>query len=135
MSSAALSLQQAIFASLTADAALTALLGGPRIYDGAPQGSAFPYLTFGQSTARDWSTATDDGKEHIFTIHVWSRTRGTSEAQAIMDAVRAALHDQPLTLDGHRLVNLRAEFSDSRRDPDGQTMHGMVRFRAVTEPA
>jgi hypothetical protein len=135
MSSAAWSLQQAIFAKLTSDSTLTTLLGGPRIYDGAPQGSAFPYLTFGQSTARDWSTATDQGNEHIFTIHTWSRARGTSQTQAILDAVRAALHDQPLTLDGHRLVNLRAEFSDSRRDPDGETYHGTVRFRAVTEPA
>lgn len=134
MPSAAWSLQQAIFAKLIGDTTLTTLLGGPRLYDGAPQGSAFPYLTFGQSTARDWSTATDDGNEHILTLHVWSRARGASQTQAIMDAIRAALHDQPLDVDGHRLVNLRAEFSDSRRDPDGETTHGTVRFRAVTEP-
>ena len=51
-----------------------------------------------------------------------------------MAAVRTALHDQPLTLAGHRLINLRHELSEARRDPDGDTIHGIARFRAVTEP-
>ncbi len=49
--------------------------------------------------------------------------------------MRAALNDQQLSLDGHRLVNLRHELSEARRDPDGETYHGIARFRAVTEPA
>ena len=36
------SLQQSVFAALTADAALTALLGAGRIFDDVPQGSAAP---------------------------------------------------------------------------------------------
>ena len=51
-----------------------------------------------------------------------------------MAAARAALHGQPLTLDGHRLINLRHEFSEARRTPDGDTYQGIARFRAVTEP-
>ncbi len=39
-----------------------------------------------------------------------------------------------LTLAGHRLVNLRQEFAEHRREPDGETIHGIARFRAVTEP-
>jgi hypothetical protein len=134
MPSAAWALQQAIFATLTADAPLTALLGGTRIYDDVPQGAAFPYLTFGQSTARDRSTGSDDGNEHILTLHVWSQANGKRQAHEIMGAIRTALHDQPLTLSGHRLINLRHEFSEARRDPDGETTHGVARFRAVTEP-
>jgi hypothetical protein len=49
--------------------------------------------------------------------------------------VRTALHDQALSLAGHRLVNLRHELSEARREPDGDTTHGIVRYRAVTEPA
>jgi hypothetical protein len=135
MSAAAWSLQQSIFAALTADAALTALIGPGRIYDDVPQGSALPYLTLGQSTARDWSTATSDGTEHILTLHVWSNAKGKKQAHEVLAAVRSALHDQPLTLAGHRLVNLRHEFSEARRSPDGETIHGTARFRAVTEPA
>jgi Protein of unknown function (DUF3168) len=135
MPSASWSLQQSIFATLTADAALLALLGAPRVYDDVPPGTDFPYLTFGQSTARDWSTGSDDGNEHILTLHVWSQANGKRQAHEIMGAIRSALHDQSLTLAGHRLINLRHEFSEARRDPDGDTTHGIARFRAVTEPA
>ena len=135
MPSASWSLQQSIFATLAADSAITTLLGADRIYDDVPQGSPLPYLTLGQSTVRDWSTGTDDGNEHLLTLHVWSDARGKKQASEIAAAVRTALHDQPLTLVGHRLVNLRHEFSEARRDPDGSTIHATVRFRAVTEPA
>ena len=133
--SASWSLQQSIFAALTADATLTALLGAGRIYDDVPQGTSPPYLAFGQTTARDWSTAGEDGTEHIVTLHVWSAARGKKQAHEILGAVRAALHDRPLTLTGHRLINLRHESSEARRDPDGETIHGTARFRAVTESA
>jgi hypothetical protein len=135
MPSASSSLQQSIFSTLSANAALTALVGSDRIYDDVPQGSPLPYLTIGQTTVRDWSTATEDGNEHIFTLHVWSGAKGKKETSEIMGAIRNALHDQPLALTGHRLVNLRHEFSEARRAPDGETIHGIARFRAVTEPA
>ena len=135
MSSSSWALQQSIFATLAADATLLALLGGPRVYDDVPQASAFPYLTFGHSLVRDWSTGSEDGSEHVVTLHVWSQGKGKKEAHEIMGAVRTALHDQALSLAGHRLVNLRHELSEARREPDGDTTHGIVRYRAVTEPA
>jgi len=134
MSSAAWALQKSVHAALTADVPLTALLGGPRIYDDVPRGASFPYLTFGLSTERDWSTGGEAGAEHVLTLHVWSEAGGRKETHEIIGAVRAALHDAALTLVGHRLVNLRHELSDARREPDGETYHGIVRFRAVTEP-
>jgi hypothetical protein len=133
MSSAAFALQKAIFETLTNDAATLAALGGPRIYDDAPARVQFPFVTFGQSTARDWSTGSDDGYEHLITLNVWSRARGSKEAQVVLAAVRAALHDQDLAVSGHHLVNLRHEHSEVRRDGDGETFHGVARFRAVTE--
>jgi Protein of unknown function (DUF3168) len=134
MASAAWALQQAIFAALTADAGLVALLGGPRVYDDVPTRAEFPYVTFAQSQERDWSTGSEAGGEHILTLHVWSRGGGRKETAEIMGAVREVLHDAALELSGFRLANLRHEFSDARRDPDGETYHGIVRFRAVTEP-
>jgi hypothetical protein len=127
-------LQQAVFAALTADAALTALLGPGRILDDVPQGTAMPYVTLGPATLRDASTGTEDGTEHGLAIHVWSGARGKKETHAILSAIRAALHDRPLALTGHRLVNLRHQLSEVRRDPDGATLHGLARFRALTEP-
>jgi Protein of unknown function (DUF3168) len=133
MPSAAWSLQKAIFAALAADATLLALLGGPRIYDDVPQASAFPYISFGPLTARDWSTATDAGTEHTITLNVWSQAKGRAQVHEIMSAARAVLHGQSLTLDGHRLINLRHESSEARRSADGETYLGTARFRAVTE--
>ena len=134
MASAAWALQQAIVSTLSADAGLLALLGGARIYDDVPTRADFPYVTFAQTQERDWSTGSEDGLEHILTLHVWSRGGGRMEALKIMGAVRAALHDQALVLSGFRLVNLRHELSEARRDVDGETYHGIVRLRAVTEP-
>jgi Protein of unknown function (DUF3168) len=134
MASAAFALQAAVFARLQGDAGLTAMLGGPRVYDDVPVRADFPYLTFGQSIERDWSTATDDGKEHTLTVHVWSRAAGRKESDDILELVRGLLHTAALTLSGHRLINLRHEMTEVRRDPDGETFHGIARFRAVTEP-
>ena len=133
MSSAGFALQKAIFEKLTSDAPTLAALGGPRVYDDAPARTEFPFVTFGQSSERDWSTGSDEGYEHLVTLHVWSRARGRREAEQVIAAARAALHDQDLALAGHRLINLRHEFSEARRDSDGETFHGIARFRAVTE--
>ncbi len=133
MSSAGFALQKAIFEKLTSDAPTLAALGGPRVYDDAPARTEFPFVTFGQSSERDWSTGSDEGYEHLVTLHVWSRARGRREAERVIAAARAALRDQDLALAGHRLINLRHEFSEARRDSDGETFHGIARFRAVTE--
>lgn len=134
MTSAGWSLQRSVFAALTADSKVTGLLGGERVYDHVPRGAAFPYVTFGQSVERDWSTGSEEGSEHILTLHVWSQSAGRKQAEMIMAAMRAVLHDKALTLSGYRLINLRHEFSDARRDPDGETVHGIMRLRALTEP-
>jgi Protein of unknown function (DUF3168) len=134
MSDPGWALQVALHATLLADTALTTLLGGNKVYDHVSRSRTYPYITFGQSTQRDWSTGTETGSEHAITLHVWSQDGGRQQAAEILDAVRAALHDQPLTLAGHRLVNLRTEALDIRRDPDGETFHGMLRLRATTEP-
>ena len=132
--SASWALQKAIHEALATDAALIAVLGGTRIHDDPPQDGPFPFVSLGQTSAVDWGTGTEDGEEHTVTLHVWSRQGGKKEAQVIMAAIRAVLHQASLTLGNHRLVNLRHEFSDARRDADGETMHGTVRYRAVTEP-
>jgi hypothetical protein len=134
MSSAAWDLQQAVHASLAADSGVLALLGGDRVYDDVPQGAAFPYLALAGFTVRDWATGTEPGTEINFTVNAWSRGAGHKEAHHLAEAVRTALHDAPLSLSGHHLVNLRHEASDARRERDSDTYRISVRFRAVLEP-
>lgn len=132
--SASWGLQKGIYETLKDNPAITGLLGGPNIYDDAPQNANYPYLTFGESIARDWSTGSDDGLEHILTLHVWSRAGGKKETHEIIEAIRQVLKNGAVPVDEHHLVNLRHEFSEARQDPDGETYHGIVRYRAVTEP-
>jgi hypothetical protein len=128
-------LQRSIYQALSGSPELTALLGGVRIFDDAPQSAAYPFITLGQSVIRDWSTGSEDGAEHSLTLHVWTRAGGKKQVLEIIEAIKAVLHDQPLLLEDHYLINLRHEFSEARLDPDGDTFHGIVRYRAVTEPA
>lgn len=132
---ASLALQTAVVTALVANAELTAATGGvARIYDDVPPTTPYPYLSIGQTIERDWSSGTEDGREHTLTLHVWSRAAGRREAQEMAQVARATLHQAILTLDGHRLINLRHEFTEARREPDGETYRALVRFRAVTEP-
>lgn len=134
MPSAGWALQTAIHQRLTSDAPLTALLGGAHVWDHVPRGAAYPHVTIGISTERDWSTGGEPGSEHILTLNVWSRAAGRREAQSIATAVREALHNQALTLTAHRLVNLQHELSEVRRDVPSEMYRGVIRLRAVTEP-
>lgn len=135
MTSASVELQKAVFAALSADAELVQALGADRIHDHAPANLAFPYITFGRSTVSDWSTGTEDGAEHIFTIHVWSKAKGKAQVLEIMAIARRILHDAALVLTGYRLINLRQEFEEARYSEDHAVYHGILRYRAVTEPA
>ena len=131
MNSAA-ELQKAIFEALAANGALAVLVGA-RVFDHAPANAAFPYITFGRTSVYDWSTGTESGTEQLFTLHVWSKAKGKKEALEIMELARGTLHDAALELEGHKLVNLRLEFSEARYDDRNEAHHGLLRFRAVVE--
>lgn len=134
MSAPAVELQKAVFEALGGDAALAAIVG-TRIFDHAPANVAFPYISFGRTSIYDWSTGTENGSEQLFTLHVWSKAKGKKETLDIMDLARARLENAAPALDGHYLVNLRLEFAEARYDDDLTVHHGLLRFRAVTEPA
>jgi len=123
-----LALQKAIYTRLAGDAALAALVA-TRLYDNVPGDAGLPYLALGENETRDWP----GGTEHRLALHAFSRGGGRAEAKRIMGAVNAALHDASLTLEGHELVNLRFLDGTTRREADGMTWRGTIRFRAVTE--
>jgi len=134
MTSPAVDLQKAIHGLLTADAALVARLGGQKVFDATPPNAAFPYVSFGRTSMYDWSTGTESGTEQLFTIHVWSKAKGKTETLEIMETIRQLVDAAPPELEGHALVNLQLEFAEVRFDDDISVHHGLLRFRAVTEP-
>ncbi len=86
MTSAGLELQKALLALLKADGALEKLIEG-RVYDRVPEKAEFPYVTLGSSNIYDWSTATERGSEHLFTLNVWNRASGRKSVFTIMNII------------------------------------------------
>ena len=128
-------LQQAIYSALIVDGAVKSLVGDPaRLFDDVPPDTVFPYVTLGEISTSDWSTSTERAFEHRVTLHAWSRYGGRKEVKDVMAAINDALHDASLSLTGHRLIDIFFQASDVFRDPDGETYHGVMRYRAITEP-
>ena len=134
MASDTQTLQQAVFAHLTGDTALSALLGGAKVHDRPPDGAAMPYVTLGMTRAFNADTASEKAQEHLFTLHIWSSAGGRKEAMLVADAVRLRMESLPSVSGTMRIISVRSQGEDIEHDPDLRAFHGMLRFRAVTEP-
>ena len=133
--SAASALQRAIYARLSADAALAALTGANAVTDRRPAAPGAPLVVLAGIDSTDHSTATEPGEEHVVSLDIWTDAAGHRQAQAIAAAVRTALHDAALALSGHRLVLLFHRDTRISRDGASRFHRAQMRFRAVTEPA
>jgi hypothetical protein len=140
--------QTALLARLDATAALTDQLavhaytpGKKALYDHVPQaddaGNAvpFPYVAIGDETDVPWDTDDSVGREATITIHTLSRYKGKKQAQNIMGAIKAALHQHALAVAGQVTVLCYWEYAEIFTEPDGVTRHGVQRFRIITEGA
>jgi hypothetical protein len=126
---AAAALQEAVFAHLSADPAVTALLGGA-IHDALPAGPLPPlYLSLGPELARDRSDATAAGAEHEFTLSIVADSTGFHLAKTAAAAVCDALADANLTLTRGRLVALQFTRATAKRDSGGRRRIDLT-FRA-----
>ena len=123
-------LQTAVFSKLSTDSNLTSVLKA-KVFDDIPENTDYPYVQLGEDTAIDYSAKDQTGSEVSVNVDVWSRYRGSLEAKNIMDRVHTLLHDSSLSVTGSNFINMRFEFSDIIRDPDGITRHGVMRFRAI----
>ena len=123
-------LQTAIYTKLSTDNNLTSTLGAS-VFDDIPEETPYPYVQLGEDTAIDYSTKDQTGSEVTVNVDIWSRYRGSLQAKNIMDRVHTLLHDSSLSVTGSNFINMRFEFSDIIRDPDGITRHGVMRFRAI----
>jgi hypothetical protein len=134
-----LALRTAIRARLVADAGLTALLGGQRVYDEPPRGTDPPYVVFGDASTQDWSATGVTGHSHALELVVWSAQGGDSEALGVAGALADLLADAPLALSGHRLVRLGIASQEVSRpdanDPSAALRRAIVRLSALTELA
>lgn len=126
-----LPLQTALFSKLTGDTALMALV--ENVYDRPPQGAAFPYITIGDSAAKDLSNKLAPATDNRTVIHVWSRQGGRAETAAIMNRLYELLHQGTLTVSGHTLVMMHFTGNTLILENDGETYHGTLVLRIVLQ--
>lgn len=101
------------------------------VFDFVPDKTVFPYITVGDDTAVDWGAKDFDGMDYTINIHTWSRARGRKECKDIMFEVYRVLHLNDLNISGFKTVLCRFDFAESSLDPDGQTYHGVQRFKVI----
>ena len=130
MSIGQFALQTAIYSTLSNDNNLTSTLGAG-VFDEVIEGATYPFVVLGEETAIDYGTKDLVGGETTINIHIWSQYKGSKETKNIMDRIHDLLHDSDISVSGFNLINLRFEYSDIMRDPDGVTRHGVMRFRAI----
>ena len=130
MSIGQFALQTTIYSTLSSDNTLTSTLGSG-VYDEVVEGATYPFVALGEETAIDYSTKNTNGGETTINVHIWSQYKGSKETKQIMDRIHDLLHDSDISVSGFNLINLRFEYSDIMRDPDGVTRHGVMRFRAI----
>jgi len=126
-------LRKAMRNRLLADSIFTARLGGAKVFDEAPPGTPYPYVTFGDAQQRDWSTNSGRGAEQVVTLNIWTNQNGMRDALDIADQLILLLDEAPLTLTQNRLIDLRFVASETRRLNDGKLARVSVRLRATTE--
>lgn len=132
--SAALALRAAVRQRLAADAALVALLGGPRVYDEPPRALPPPYVALAGCESADVSADETPAEEHALSFEIWSREGGLSETLQIAERVARLLDGAALALDGHRLASLAWRTTEAARFTDAGLRRAAMTFRAVTEP-
>jgi hypothetical protein len=134
VSSPSQELQAAIYNQL-ATVQLSALVGG-RVYENVPEKPEFPYISFGPSDVIPADPDLLTLRTETVQIDCWSRQHGQlSEAKALTDAIRTALHGYSVNLPTHGLLGLSVVLMRVFRDGDGKTVHGLVQVEAVIEEA
>jgi len=128
----------AIQQRLSADAALTALLGGAAIHDRRLTRPTAPYVLVGPLEVRDYAADGDVAGEAgaayeiFFSLEAWS-AEGRRQAGEIAERARFLLHRADLPLESRVLVDLQCRATASRREPKTPLFCGELRFRAVVE--
>ena len=130
MAGSANALQAAIHARLTADAALTAMIGSGSVFDRRISGKPMPYVVLSEIATSDFGP---DAEEHMVTIEIWSDADGRKQAQDIAARVRLLLDGAALDLTGCTLVNLQHRSTRTRRGPKTKAHVAQMVWRAVTE--
>ncbi|WP_421792258.1 DUF3168 domain-containing protein [Hyphobacterium sp.] len=127
--------QDALLARLAEHPEVQTVLGDPpRIHDGAPEGTAYPYLTVGRGVSELRDAADTDLIEHRLTLHLWTRDIARRDTKEALGTIRAAIHESSFALAaGFSLISCRVVYSDVFRTSDNRLAHGVLRVQALIQ--
>lgn len=123
------SLQKALLRALKGKTA-----AGDNVFDRVPDVDLFPRIVIGESQVLDAGVDCYDGSETFLTIHVFTRDPpGYTPCKTIVGQIRELISDET-PVEGHSVDIFDFQNSQFMRDPDGLTSHGVVVYRALTQP-
>lgn len=142
MSSTGEAIQSAIVAALRGNPELVSIVG-VRIYDDTPHDqenidTAFPRVSIGSLSENEYGAQDVDMSQFTITVECWSRGLGKKQCEGMMHLVREAVIGQyaskPHLATTGKIVSMMFDLSDGpRRENDGKTYHGFIRFRGIIQ--
>jgi len=129
-------IQRCIYEKLTSDANIIA--GSIQVFDCPPQfvsGSQeiYPYILIGDDNFLAWDTDTELGTQVTVTVHTWSRYSGLLETKEIQGFIYQALNRADLIISGFNVILCQHLQSQSFKDSDGLTWHGVQQFNILIQ--
>lgn len=124
-------LQESVYAALTADSDLAALLSG--VYDEPPAAATYPYIAMGDTSVRLSDLKDRDGAQISFDITLWSNEPSQMQVKELMAAADKVLDKAGLTVTGFELVTLRLQSAGVVRqwNEDGSLYRGRLTYSAL----
>ena len=134
----------AVYARLTGDATLVALLATPMIgtyavfdFGAVPENQPFPYLTLGDSHEVGGKMNAFGTRGYLTTVkvHIWdSQFGGYQRSQQILARMNTLLDQQPMTLATQKLVYMLYQAAIPMNDPgDYRILHISVEYESFTQ--
>lgn len=105
--------QEAVFAALATDEALKTVLTG--LYDEAPEGARYPYLTMGDTSASANGLKDRAGAQISFSVALWSNEPGQMQVKELMEQADRVLHRGGFSVPGYELVRLDLDSASVNR--------------------
>jgi len=103
------------------------------VYDHAPQGAGFPYVTLSAQEVDPIDSLGVNAGVHEITLTVWSDHRGQQEVLGLIGDIYDALHHYDASLSSGTLVLMRVSERRTQADADGVTYMGTVTVEVTAQ--
>lgn len=108
-------------------------LGGLKVYTVVPDKVLPPCIVIAESSFEEIGGKGTSVELHRVVVRTFINGTSKLPLQSAMAAIKAALHDQPLTFAGALLSDCRFEFGGERRDLDEGTLVGEQSFQVIAQ--